>query len=114
MKPTVVVLALAVGTMSIAVAAPPPDADPSLKSWFEGLHQPGNGASCCSISDCHRLADGDWRETADGYQVRIRGQWVTVPPSRILAKEDNPTGGAVACYDEMQRVIYCFVRSSET
>jgi hypothetical protein len=102
-------------TISAAFAAPPPDADPSLSQWFQGLRQPGSGASCCSISDCHRLKEGQWRETASGYEIEIRGQWISVPRSRILNHvQDNPTGGAVACYSEALRTVYCFVRGSET
>jgi hypothetical protein len=108
----VVLVATMIGT---ALAAPPPDADPSLSQWFESLRQPGSGASCCSISDCHRLKDGQWRETASGYEIEIRGQWVAVPRSRILNHvQNNPTGGAVACYSEALRTVYCFVRGSET
>jgi hypothetical protein len=106
---------LTIAAAGVALAAPPPDADPSLGPWFQSLRQPGSGASCCSISDCHRLTEQQWRETADsGYEVEIRGRWVPVPRSRILNAVENPTGGAVACYSDALRVIYCFVRESET
>lgn len=114
MRRTVAAAALVILTAGVATAAPPPDSDPALHNWFQGLRQPGSGASCCSISDCHTLNDHQWRETADGYEIQIRGKWIPVPKARILATKDNPTGGAVACYSEATRVIYCFVRSTET
>lgn len=100
--------------VGIAWAAPPPGANPALHDWFQSLQQPEGGGSCCSIADCHTLTDGQWRETHDGYQIVIRGQWVTVPSSDVLPHKANPTGGAVACYDEISRTVYCFVRSPET
>lgn len=115
MSRTLVLAIVATAMIGVASAAPPPDADPSLGQWFQSLRQPGSGASCCSISDCHRLSEGQWRETSSGYEIEIRGQWVGVPRSRILNHvQDNPTGGAVACYSEALRTVYCFVRGSET
>ena len=35
-----------------ATAAPPPNADPALGTWFRSLIEPGTGISCCSITDC--------------------------------------------------------------
>lgn len=111
----ILALSLIAATTGLALGAPPPDADPSFGQWFQSLRQPGSGASCCSIADCHRLAEGQWRETGSEYEVEIRGQWIAVPRSRILNHvPDNPTGGAVACYSEALRTIYCFVRGTET
>ncbi|HTI88383.1 MAG TPA: hypothetical protein VL966_17410 [Alphaproteobacteria bacterium] len=107
-------LPLVVAFVGGAVGAPPPDSDGSLHTWYEGLKQPGTNSPCCSISDCHALDDADWRETDSGYEVRIRGAWVRVPPQRILSQRENPTGRAVACFNETTRIIYCFVRTSET
>jgi hypothetical protein len=91
-------LPLVVAFVGGAVGAPPPDSDGSLHTWYEGLKQPGT----------------DWREADSGYEVRIRGAWVRVPPQRILSQRENPTGRAVACFNETTRIIYCFVRTSET
>lgn len=93
-----------------AAAEPPDNADPALGPWFQSLHQPGTGVSCCSIADC-RLTE--YRSDADGYEALIAGKWLTVPAERILQKIENPTGRAVVCYLP-GRGILCFVRPSET
>ena len=114
LKKAVATLGAVLALLGAARAAPPPGADPALHDWFQDLKRPADGGSCCSLADCHTLTDGQWREIDNGYQILIRGQWVTVPPADVLPHKNNPTGGAVACYDEVRRVIYCFVRSPET
>ena len=94
---------------SPAVAAPPPNADPTLAPWFQSLKQPGSGKSCCSISDC-RVEP--YRQTAIGYEVLLDGQWVPVPNDKILQRIENPIGRAVTCHSG--RTIFCFVRETET
>ncbi len=119
------VLLMAVGLTllagAIAIAHPPPNFDPALHGWFESLKQPGTGVGCCSESDCKILAPDQWRATKDGYQIRVQTLWVDVPRDKILDREPNPTGSAVACYrqgygplDAAQIFIYCFVRDTET
>jgi hypothetical protein len=88
--------------------------------WFENLRQPGSGIGCCSESDCKILAPGEWRQTGDGYQIRVREVWHDVPLERILQHESNPTGSVVACYraldgvrDGSRVIIFCFVRGTE-
>lgn len=114
-------LMLIVMTGPVAVAHPPPHFDPALHGWFDSLKQPGTGVGCCSESDCKILAADQWRTTKDGYQIRVSTMWVDVPPDKILDRQPNPTGSAVACYrqdygppDPSRVFIYCFVRSTET
>ena len=75
-----------------ALAAPPPDADPTLAPWFNSLRQPWTNALCCSVADCRpvhsRLTDGH-------YEALIEGEWRQVPDRLILNRSDNPTGRAV-------------------
>ena len=110
--------------MGRAIAAPPADAEPGLRSWFEELRQPGEKhLPCCSIADC-RLASS--RVTPSGYEVMIDAAWVAVPADRVLRQVSNPTGHAVVCYrrvrdpeqkGEIDRAaisIFCFVRPPET
>jgi hypothetical protein len=92
-----------------ARTAPPENADPSLAPWFNSLRQPGTGASCCSIADCRPV---DYRPTKSGYEVWINGQWMPVPPDKVLEGKDNPIGRAVVCYTPMLGVM-CFVRGTE-
>lgn len=87
-----------------AVAAPPPDADPGMADWFSSLRTP-EGASCCSLADCR---PADIRITKDGLMATTSdGQWVVVPPEKILQHRDNPTGSAVMCWNGHD--VLCFV-----
>src|SRR5215467_8179246 len=88
---------------SPALAAPPPNADPTLAPWFQSLRQPGSGTSCCSISDC-RVEP--YRQTATGYEVLIDGEWVPVPNDKVLQQIENPIGRAVTCH--VGKTIFCF------
>jgi len=92
-----------------ALAAPPPDADPSMAPWFRGLHVPGTGTSCCSIADCRPV---DSRIIGGHYEVYVEGKWLVVPKDLILQREDNPTGRAVVCWTPTAGIL-CFVRGPE-
>ena len=93
-----------------ALAAPPPDADPTLAPWFNSLRQPWTNALCCSMADCRpvdsRLNDGH-------YEALIEGEWRRVPDHLILNRSDNPTGRAIACWTA-QVGILCFIRAPES
>lgn len=104
----VLALALLAGA---ADARPPANADPALAPWFEGLHA-SNGGSCCSQADCRAV---DYRIVGNHYEALIGEQfdvrpprWVSVPPSHILKKTDNPVGRAVACWLPYTGIL-CFV-----
>lgn len=105
----VVFLAALLGPAA-ASAQPPPDADPALAPWFRSLLQPGTTVSCCSIADCRAT---EYRIAADHYEALIGGQWLAVPPDKILDRTDNPTGHAIVCWTP-QRGIMCFVRATES
>lgn len=106
-----------------ARAEPPPNLDPTLQHWFEGLHRPAGGISCCAAADCHV---SESRMNTEGYEVYIEQTWVTVPTDSILQHVDNPTGHAVVCYRRIRGYdengdakpidlkIFCFVRPSES
>lgn len=113
-KTAVLFILTAVAFSGAAFAKPPPNADPALHGWFQSLRQPKTGVSCCSVSDCHRLTENQWRMTPGGYQVEIGSRWVNVPQSHVLEHQRNPSGGAVACYDDVRRVVFCFVPGQET
>ena len=103
-----------------ATAAPPPNADPSLASWFRSLTNPVVGLSCCAEADGHILSDADWRSNGAGYEIRVNGTWWPVPPETVLNHVPNPTGGAVAFWESHRHQndrppnIYCFVRPVES
>ena len=94
---------------SVAQAAPPPDADPPLAPWFRDLREPDTGRSCCSISDCRPT---EARTRGDHYEVLIEGQWLAVPPDKVLNRSDNPTGRPIVCWTRTLGIM-CFVRGPE-
>ena len=92
------------------LAAPPPNADPSLAPWFNSLRSPWTNGLCCSMADCRTT---DSRLNGDHYEVLIEGQWRAVPDDRILNRTDNPTGRAVVCWTP-EAGIMCFVRAPDS
>lgn len=97
-------------------AAPPENADPKLREWFEGLRQPSTGAPCCSISDCRRTQA---RHNESGWDVLIDERfgsrdtlWTPVPRNRVLDR-NNPTGEPIVCFLPGLGVM-CFVPPPET
>jgi hypothetical protein len=104
------VLGLALLFGSAAVAAPPENADPALAPWFQSLHQPGTGISCCSIADCRPT---EYRTIGDHYEALIEDRWTAVPPDKVLDRTDNPVGRAILCWRPSLGIM-CFVRGTET
>lgn len=102
---------------TLAYAAPPDNADPTMAPWFKSLKQPGTGAECCSISDCRAA---EVRRDSQGYEVKVDQKWhvasifwLRVPAERIIDERRNPTGGAVLCYTP-EAGILCFVPPPES
>ncbi len=98
-----------------ACAAPPENADPKMREWFEGLRQPSTGAPCCSISDCRRT---EARHNESGWEVLIddrfgsrETKWTPVPRNRVL-DQHNPIGEAIVCFLPGLGVM-CFVPPPE-
>jgi hypothetical protein len=79
------------------LARPPSDVSPNpmVRSWFEGLHQPGSSALCCSISDCRVMPS---RMQDRHHEVEIEGYRYAVPDSAIIRDIPNMMNGAVVCY----------------
>jgi hypothetical protein len=99
-----------------ALAAPPENADPNLREWYEGLRQPSTGAPCCSIADCRRTEarhnDSGWEVLIDERFGARDSRWTSVPSNRVLERQ-NPTGEAVVCFLPTLGVM-CFVPPPET
>jgi len=104
--------------VSLASASPPLNADPKLAPWFESLKEPGSATGCCGVADC-RITD--WRIGKDGYEAlvddkqwpsdgfnEVKTHWIKIPDSVVLHK-NNPTQGAVLCYNRYADEAYCFV-----
>lgn len=101
---------------TIAVAAPPENADPTLAPFFHGLKQPDTGMSCCDVSDCRPV---NIRVHENRLQVFIDRKsfsggtdaWVDVPPEKMLKPRPNPTGQPIACWSELYGVM-CFLNGA--
>lgn len=115
MRVAVFLLALAAGAVAAAVlaglvtraalAAPPPDADPALAPWFQGLQSP-SGASCCSLADCRPV---DSRVKDGHYEALTEAGWIAIPADKIIHPKSNPVGRAVLCASPAQPdLIFCF------
>lgn len=110
------ILAAFLAGASAAIAAPPEGLklDPGISAWFKTVRNPNLdrfGGVCCDQSDGHILADGDWRASGDGYEVRHQGQWRQVPAKAVIDRIENPTGGAVVFIYRDE--VLCFVRPAE-
>lgn len=111
--------------------------NPSLDSWYQSLQRPDRGSygyqgivSCCNKQDCHPTdaehRDGDWwarpviiHEIGKEGEM---GEWMRVPPEKVLKNTTNPTGRAVLCHTQSwigntfsagSISIYCFVAPPE-
>jgi hypothetical protein len=69
--------------------------------------RPDTGGSCCNDQDCRQATA---RFNGNGWEVMLEGQWVDVPPGRVLdpKKTENPDGMHHVCVSP-QRHIYCFM-----
>lgn len=97
-----------------AVAAPPPGTDLSSPehAWFERQHNI-RGMLCCSEADGHILDADDWRSNGAAYEVRINGQWITIPDDTLrdtVSGGANPMNAAIVWYmvTEYGIRIWCF------
>lgn len=73
--------------------------NPDLHAWFDGLAS--EKGLCCSFVDGSQVDDVDWDTGGPldkgghaTYRVRIKGQWVNVPPEAVV-KDPNRFGPAV-------------------
>ena len=104
-------VALLVALCGRGDAAPPENADPALKPFFESLKQPGTGVSCCSVADCRPV---EYRLASEGYEALLDASWVRVPEDKIIHGKQNPTGRAQLCRSPISGAILCFIPASET
>lgn len=84
--------------------------------YFRDLKQPGSGASCCDISDCHFV---DAKQEPDGtWMSHIpfdSPEWRPVPPDRVLTNKVSPSedGKGIICHSAFPAnyvpTVYCFI-----
>lgn len=112
----VLVLLILIALSGTIAAAFAHDGDDTLSQWYRSLHRPDTGGSCCTqgtgqFADC---AETDYQVRDGAYWAMTpKGNWVEIPPARILANTGNPTGRAVLCWMEKLGVL-CFVSPSES
>lgn len=83
--------------------------------WFKSLKQPGNGTSCCDVSDCRAVdaeedRDGQWFATirpGDRVSPQLVGKRISVPKGKVLDRL-SVDGDAYLCSGPAG-TIYCFV-----
>jgi len=99
--PILAIMALIVAAVFVhgAHAAPPANADLSMRPWYESLIDPKTGGSCCGEGDCRHYPIATYTDDkgTTHYQVQFNGVWMPVPDDRILDRFDNPTGDVVTC-----------------
>jgi hypothetical protein len=113
-KPVLVATMVLVTFFSAAAVARDPDgsrADDPLHKWFDSLAS-GKGL-CCSFADGVSIEGVDWDSGGldGGYRVRLKGEWIDVPPNAVV-KEPNRYGPAVVWpYQDLegQTQIRCFL-----
>jgi len=89
-----------VGVVGLAGSAAAHD---PYTSW----ERPDTGGSCCNNQDCRQATA---RYSGSHWEVLLEGEWVEVPPGRVLdpAKTPNPDGMHHVCVSP-RRHIYCFM-----
>ena len=93
---------------TVAKADPPPNADPALAPWYQGLKQPNDR----HLVLLDRRGATDYRTDGDHYEVLINDKWTIVPKDKVLQHVDNPIGRAVVCWTPALGIM-CFVRATE-
>lgn len=84
------------------------------ESFYSKLRRNDGKGSCCNLADCRPTVS---RMVDDHYEVKLEGNWVSVPSdkiNRVLA----PDGGAHICAPRQEGiakgVIFCVVLPPET
>ena len=81
--------------------------DPERDAWFRSLKMPGSNASCCSLKDCDVT---DARQEADGsWSALVAGEWLAVPPDKVLASPLSIDGSAYICASQYSGTVLCFI-----
>jgi hypothetical protein len=82
-----------------------------MHAWFERQHSV-RGSWCCDEADGFIVSDDDWRMDGERYSVRIGGQWLSIPNSKLRdpAGGPNPTGHAVVWWRDFGTgpTVFCF------
>ena len=109
----VILLSAHIGSPISAVAHDTSDAE---ATWFNSLVDEGGFSCCGNHKDCKAVDEYKASSVPGGYLALAGGEWVDVPPQKVLKRADNPTGHAVVCviYYNGHPTARCFVRPSES
>ncbi|WP_249164400.1 hypothetical protein [Bradyrhizobium jicamae] len=82
---------------------------PELDDWYKSLRSE-QGEWCCDGADVNHLTDPQWTIKDGQYQVFLEGEWVKVPPEKLV-KGNNRVGFALAwrMYIDGHPVVRCFM-----
>src|SRR5258707_11470351 len=94
-------------SLLLPVVAAAHEGNDQLSTWYRSLQTP-YGKSCCNMHDCHTT---DARIEHEHWQAKIGDQWIDVPDSAVLHR-DNLAGEAVICM--WNGSVRCFIPASQT
>lgn len=83
------------------------NSDPKIREWIKGLKNK-LGENCCDTADGEEVEG--WTFGPDGYRVKVKGEWLDVPPVALL-EGPNKLGYARAWlfYRDGKPVVRCFL-----
>jgi hypothetical protein len=84
------------------------------QQFYMGLVRPGNGGSCCNLTDCRPTAG---KAVGDHYEIKINGKWTRVLDSKIIHKSAPDQGFHVCApynWDGSPEGVYCVILPPET
>lgn len=81
-------------------------ADAGQDEWMRSLKRPDTKTSCCNLNDCNPT-DAEWRDGQ--WWAVLRGDWIAVPPEKVLATPLSYDGEAWLCASLSSPFVYCFV-----
>ncbi len=70
------------------------------QEFYSKLRQPQTGISCCSQRDCR---PAQHRQTNQGHEFLINGEWVNVAQTKIIDNKLTPDGQSHWCGIDSQR-----------
>jgi hypothetical protein len=73
---------------------------------FYSKWEQANGGSCCNDADCAPIDDKDFHLKGDVLEVRINGNWISVPKEKIRPYA-APDAQSHLCH--LNEEVYCFV-----
>jgi hypothetical protein len=81
-------------------------ADAQHDEWMRSLKRPDTGGSCCNLRDCNPT-DAEWRDGQ--WWAVLRGQWIAIPPEKVLTHPRSLDGEAWLCASLSSTFVFCFV-----